>query len=129
MPNATRNRPGRPPAPEQAAKVADVALELFLEHGYDATPMSLVATHCGLTKAGIYHHFESKEELLYYLHKRHIDCLLLPMLDAADQIADPEQRLRSFLGDYATLLTRDPSLRLLINETKRLARRRATSRK
>jgi hypothetical protein len=43
------------------------------------------------------------------------------MLDAADQIADPEQRLRSFLGDYATLLTRDPSLRLLINETKRLS--------
>lgn len=121
MPNATRNRPGRPPAPEQASKVADVALELFLEHGYDATPMSLVATHCGLTKAGIYHHFESKEELLYYLHKRHIDCLLLPMLDAADRIADPEQRLRSFLGDYATLLTRDPSLRLLINETKRLS--------
>jgi len=121
MPNTKRTGPGRPPTPEQASKVADVALDLFLEHGYDATPMSLVASQCGLTKAGIYHHFESKEELLYYLHKRHIDCLLLPMLDAADQVADPEQRLRSFLGDYAMLLTRDPSLRLLINETKRLS--------
>lgn len=121
MPNAKHNGPGRPPTPEQASKVADAALELFLEHGYDATPMSLVATRCGLTKAGIYHHFESKEELLYYLHKRHIDCLLLPMLDAADRVADPEQRLRGFLRDYAGLLTRDPSLRLLINETKRLS--------
>lgn len=117
----TRPGPGRPPSPEQASRVADVALALFLEHGYDATPMSLVAKHCDLTKAGIYHHYESKEELLYHLHKRHIDCLLLPMLDAADRIADPEQRLRSFLGNYATLLTRDPSLRLLINETKRLS--------
>ena len=88
----------------------------------DLTVSALISsTGGGLTKAGIYHHFESKEELLYYLHKRHIDCLLLPMLDAADRIADPEQRLRSFLGDYATLLTRDPSLRLLINETKRLS--------
>lgn len=121
MSPASRPGPGRPPTPEQASRVADTALKLFLEHGYDATPMSLVATHCGLTKAGVYHYFESKEELLYYLHKRHIDCLLLPMLDAADQIADPEQRLRSFLINYATLLTRDPSLRLLINETKRLS--------
>jgi len=113
-------RPGRPLAVEQPSKVADVALELFLAHGYDATPMSLVAKHCGMTKAGIYHHFESKEHLLYYLHKRHIERLLLPMIDAAAQVADPELRLRQFLGEYAALLTRDPSLRLLINETKRL---------
>ena len=121
MSSPTRPGPGRPVATEQPSKVADVALELFLEHGYDATPMSRVAKQCGLTKAGIYHHFESKEQLLYYLHKRHIDRLLLPMIDEAAKITDPEERLRRFLSDYAMLLTRDPTPRLLISETKRLS--------
>ena len=121
MSSPPRPGPGRPVATEQPSKVADVALELFLKHGYDATPMSLVAKQCGLTKAGIYHHFESKEQLLYYLHKRHIDRLLLPMIDEALKVADPEERLRKFLSDYAVLLTRDPTPRLLISETKRLS--------
>lgn len=121
MSSLKRPGPGRPVATEQPSKVADVALELFLKHGYDATPMSLVARECGLTKAGIYHHFASKEELLYFLHKRHIDCLLLPMIEEASRIAGPEIRLRKFLSDYAMLLTRDPTPRLLINETKRLS--------
>jgi AcrR family transcriptional regulator len=98
-----------------------------LKHGYDATPMSLVAKQCGLTKAGIYHHFESKEQLLYYLHKRHIDRLLLPMIDEALKVADPEERLRKFLSDYAVLLTRDPTPRLLISEPSGC--RRSTPRK
>jgi AcrR family transcriptional regulator len=121
MTSPSRPGPGRPLATEQPSKVADVALELFLKHGYDATPMSLVARECGLTKAGIYHHFESKEQLLYYLHKRHIDRLLLPMIEEAAKIIDPEERLRRFLSDYAMLLTHDPTPRLLISETKRLS--------
>lgn len=121
MTSPNRPGPGRPVATEQPSKVADVALELFLQHGFDATPMSLVAKQCGLTKAGIYHHFESKEQLLYFLHKRHIDHLLLPMIEAASGIADPETRLREFLANYALLLTHDPTPRLLINETKRLS--------
>ena len=112
---------GEPPRTTDAASaLAELALSLFLEHGYDATPMSQVAERAGLTKAGVYHHFESKEHLLYVVHKRHIEQLLLPMIDAAEREPDPEKRLRSFLGEYALLQTRDPSLRLLINETKRL---------
>lgn len=106
---------------EQAERVAEAALALFLEHGYDATPMSLVAKHTGLTKPGIYHHFESKEHLLYVVHRNHIDRLLLPMIERASGEADPEARLRRFLYDYSFLLTHDPSARLLINEAKRLA--------
>lgn len=106
---------------DQPSKVAEAALALFLEHGYDATPMSMVARHTGLTKAGVYHHFESKEHLLYVVHKNHIERLLLPMIDEASKVADPELRLRKFLGDYALLLTQDPSLQVLINETKRLS--------
>ena len=121
MTNRASSKPAAPLAPDQPSRVAEAALELFLEHGYDATPMSLVAKHTGLTKAGVYHHFESKEHLLYVVHKNHIDRLLLPMIEEAEMEPDPEQRLRKFLGDYALLLTQDPTLRVLINETKRLS--------
>jgi len=118
-PTAKTASPAR--AADQPSRLGELALALFLEHGYEATPMSLVAKRAGLTKAGVYHHFESKEHLLYFVHKRHIDRTLLPMIDAAAAEPDPERRLRRFLGDYALLLTQDPSLRLLINETKRLS--------
>ncbi len=106
---------------QPSSRVAEAALNLFLEHGYDATPMSLIAKHTGFTKAGVYHHFESKEDLLYFVHKSRIDRLLLPMIARAETETDPEKRLRTFLGDYALLLTQEPALRVLINETKRLS--------
>jgi TetR/AcrR family transcriptional regulator, cholesterol catabolism regulator len=105
---------------DSAVNVAELALGLFLEHGFDATPMSLIAKEAGLTKAGVYHHFESKEHLLYVVHKRHLEEQLLPLIDAAMMLPDPEERLRRFLYDYALLMTRDPSHRLLITETRRL---------
>jgi AcrR family transcriptional regulator len=37
---------------------------LFHERGYDATSMSDIAAHLGITKAGLYHHVKSKAELL-----------------------------------------------------------------
>lgn len=106
---------------DQAERVAEAALGLFLEHGYDGTPMSLVAKNAGLTKAGIYHYFESKEHLLYVVHKNRVERKLLPMLEKAAAVADPELRLRRFISDYALLLARDPSTGLLISEAKRLA--------
>ena len=122
MNSLTRDGVAPPPLPsDQQSKIAGVALDLFLEHGYDATPMSLVAKHTGMTKAGVYYYFENKEHLLYFIHKRHIDRLLLPQIATATQEIDPEKRLRKFLGDYALMHTQDPSLRVLINETKQLS--------
>jgi AcrR family transcriptional regulator len=43
--------------------IEDVAVELFMEHGYHATSMRQIAEHAGLALGGIYNHFSSKEEL------------------------------------------------------------------
>ena len=40
-----------------------VSTALFLENGFAATSMSAIAQACGITKASLYHHFSSKEEL------------------------------------------------------------------
>jgi AcrR family transcriptional regulator len=43
------------------------AIKFFAERGYLGTSMSDLAEDVGLSKAAIYHHFESKEALLHSL--------------------------------------------------------------
>jgi AcrR family transcriptional regulator len=114
--------------PNGAKNFLDEAYEtvtsLVLKLGYDNTPMSLIAEKLGLTKAGVYHHVESKEDLLYSIHCRAVDRLFLPIIEQAESENDPEKRLRIFLFEYARLMTRDPSARVFITEARRLAPKR-----
>lgn len=57
-----RSRRGRPGY--DSAEVLDVAVRLFIEKGYDATSVADLAERLGVTKSAVYHHFESKEQLL-----------------------------------------------------------------
>lgn len=98
-----------------------IALKLFTERGYDNTPMSVIAEALGLTKAGVYHHFESKEHLLYIVHKRTLEKTLVPILDETERIADPVSRIHHFMSAHAGLMARTPSTGMLINESRRLS--------
>ncbi len=64
--------PQRPKADHSDTRdrILDVALELFTEQGYDGTSLREIAERLGLTKAALYYHFESKEDILLALHLR-----------------------------------------------------------
>jgi AcrR family transcriptional regulator len=51
-------------------RILDVALELFINQGYDGTSLRQIAERLGVTKAALYYHFASKEDLLLALHMR-----------------------------------------------------------
>jgi AcrR family transcriptional regulator len=51
-------------------RILDVALDLFLAQGYDGTSLRQLAEQLGVTKAALYYHFESKEDILRALHMR-----------------------------------------------------------
>ena len=44
--------------------IIDAALELFREHGYDATTMRAIASAAGVSVGNAYYYFESKEQLI-----------------------------------------------------------------
>jgi len=46
------------------ARIQQVALELFAEHGYERTSLREVAERLGVTKAALYYHFKSKEDIV-----------------------------------------------------------------
>ncbi len=51
-------------------RILDVALDLFVAQGYDGTSLRQIAEQLGVTKAALYYHFESKEDILRALHMR-----------------------------------------------------------
>jgi AcrR family transcriptional regulator len=52
-----------------------VCVEVFNLHGYDATSMGTLSDRLGISKSAIYHHVESKEEILDQALSRALDAL------------------------------------------------------
>jgi AcrR family transcriptional regulator len=46
------------------ARIQEVALELFTEKGYEATSLREIAERLGVTKAALYYHFKTKDDIV-----------------------------------------------------------------
>jgi len=53
------------PRTDTRARVQQVALELFAERGYEKTSLREIAERLGVTKAALYYHFKSKEDIVH----------------------------------------------------------------
>jgi AcrR family transcriptional regulator len=51
-------------------RILDIALELFTVQGYERTSLRQIAERLGFSKAAIYYHFASKDDILMTLHLR-----------------------------------------------------------
>ena len=66
---------------ESRERILDVALKLFMRKGFHGTSLSTVASRAHVTKGGIYHYFNGKEDLYYqtlqaYFEKKISTCWL-----------------------------------------------------
>src|SRR6476646_578610 len=52
------------PRTDTRSRVQKVALELFAEQGYEKTSLREIAERLGVTKAALYYHFRSKEDIV-----------------------------------------------------------------
>src|SRR5881275_1361535 len=55
---------GSTPRTDTRSRVKKVALELFAEQGYEKTSLREIAERLGVTKAALYYHFRSKEDIV-----------------------------------------------------------------
>lgn len=69
-----RRRVGRPPATVDGRTVperlAEAALRLFAEKGFESTSVQDVVSAAGVTKGAMYHYFGSKDDLLAEIYAR-----------------------------------------------------------
>lgn len=74
-------------------RIVSSAVDLFATQGYDATSVAQVIERAGLTKGGFYHHFASKDDLLYEVYGdliarqlEQMDAILARRLPAAETL-------------------------------------------
>ncbi len=65
--------------PDTRARIQQVAVELFTEHGYEGTSLREIAERLDVTKAALYYHFKSKEDIVTSLvedYSKQMDALI-----------------------------------------------------
>jgi len=95
------------------ARIQQIAVELFTEHGYEGTSLREIAERLGVTKAALYYHFRSKEDIIQSLVEDYQG-----QMDALIDLARSEPRTaktrREILDRYVDIVAeRDQVFRML----------------
>ncbi|GAB1640146.1 TetR/AcrR family transcriptional regulator [Krasilnikovia sp. MM14-A1259] len=72
------------------AEIRRVAMELFTQQGYEATSLREIAERLGVTKAALYYHFRSKEDIVRSLFGDYLAALDELVAWASAQARGPE---------------------------------------
>jgi AcrR family transcriptional regulator len=124
----------RETAIDSRQEILRTAARLFQQQGYDATSMNDVAAALKLSKGGLYHHFQSKDEILFDLMDHAMDITQERVINPVRDIADPEERLRMLIRLHieVVLSVRDREITVMLHENHPLPpslRRRINTRK
>ena len=87
----------REAAIEPRQEILRTAARLFQQQGYDATSMNDVAAALRLSKGGLYHHFQSKDEILFHIMSHAMDITEDQVINVARKIEGAEERLRTLI--------------------------------
>jgi TetR/AcrR family transcriptional regulator, cholesterol catabolism regulator len=99
-------------------EILRIAARLFQQRGYDATSMNDVAAALRLSKGGLYHHFQSKDEILYEIMNHAMEITQERVLKPVRGIADPGERLRMLIRLHieVVLSPRDREITVMLHE-------------
>jgi AcrR family transcriptional regulator len=99
--------------PDTRGRILEAAVALFAELGYEATSVSLIIARAGVAKGGFYHHFASKNELLYEVYGDLIEQQLTGMRRIITAGGPPDAVLRALILDLVET-TADNAPRALV---------------
>lgn len=92
----SRSEQGR----QKGNDITKEAAHLFSTRGYRATTLADVAKAVGITKAGIYYYFPSKEELLYTIISTYMDIALDDVASVLRSDLSPKENIRVFIEKH-----------------------------
>jgi AcrR family transcriptional regulator len=99
-------------------EILRTAARLFQQQGYDATSMNDVAAALRLSKGGLYHHFQSKDEILFNLMDHAMEITQERVINPVRAINDPEEALRTLIRLHieVVLSLRDREITVMLHE-------------
>ena len=104
----------KPDDTERYRTILETAARLIRERGYEGTSMQEIAAACQLTKAGLYHHIQNKEQLLFAIMNYGMDLFENQVLERVKDIADPVERLSACMRRNIELVTRGACKEVII---------------
>ena len=97
------------------------ATAVFCDKGYDAASMRDLSRATGMSLAGLYYYFESKEKLLYLIQKHAFETILAGLRKGLEGVSDPEQRVRVFIQNHLEyFLANQKAMKVLSHEDEAL---------
>ena len=94
-------------APEQDTRfdrrfseILAYAAEVFAEKGYEGASMRDLSRLSGMSLAGLYYYFDSKEKLLYHIQKHTFTTIVDRLRERLAESADPVERIRIFVHNH-----------------------------
>jgi AcrR family transcriptional regulator len=90
-------------------RMLDTALQLCLQYSFAGTSLQMIADELGLTKAAIYYHFRTREQLLIALMEPILN-EIAAVVNAAGRKRGARARAEAMLDGYADIVTRNRAL-------------------
>src|SRR6478752_5865152 len=91
------------PASRYDRRLAEIlahATDVFCEKGYEGASMRDLSRASGMSLAGLYYYFESKERLLFLIQKHTFTTILEKLRSRLEGVSDPEARIRVFIANH-----------------------------
>src|SRR5215510_4409705 len=83
---ATTSPLGSTPFTAAQTRIIDAALALFAEHGISGTSLQMIADAIGVTKAAVYHQYNTKDQIVLAVAQ-----VVLARLETAVTVAEAER--------------------------------------
>jgi TetR/AcrR family transcriptional regulator, cholesterol catabolism regulator len=119
-----RNRAASVPATRFDRRLAEIlthATEVFCKKGYEGASMRDLSRVSGMSLAGLYYYFESKERLLFLIQKHTFSTIVQRLKTRLDGVSDPEQKIRIFILNHLEyFLANQAAMKVLTHEAEAL---------
>jgi len=120
-----RKRPVRPATgsrfDRRLGEILGHAADVFCEKGYEGASMRDLSRSTGMSLAGLYYYFQSKERLLYLIQKHTFTTIVGSLKARLEGVSGPEQRLRIFILNHLEyFLANQQGMKVLSHEDEAL---------
>jgi AcrR family transcriptional regulator len=116
-----RARRSTPPAEsrydQRLSEILSHATQVFDEKGYEGASMRDLSRATGMSLAGLYYYFDSKEKLLYLIQKHTFGTIVERLRERLKASTDPEERIRiCILNHLEYFLANQQGMKVLSHE-------------
>jgi len=106
---------------KRLAEILTHATDVFCEKGYEGASMRDLSRASGMSLAGLYYYFESKERLLYLIQKHTFSTIVQRLKSRLTGVSDTEEQIRIFILNHLEYFLANPaSMKVLSHEANAL---------